>query len=169
MNELLGKLGVDWRLLIAQLVNFVVLFFVLRKFLYRPVLGMLQERRARIMKGVEDAQHAETQRAELVFARRHLQDAAAAERAALLEHAAADAEELRTRRVAAAEEEARVIIARAQHDAERERAAMLVAVKKELGDLVLLVTQKATAAALTDQEHEKIHARAAEELETAML
>ncbi len=46
--ELLNKLGVDWRLLIAQLINFSVLLFVLYKFLYHPVLDMLAKRRRQI-------------------------------------------------------------------------------------------------------------------------
>lgn len=169
MTDLLQKLGIDWRLLIAQLVNFLVLFFVLRKFLYRPILGMLEQRRERIAKGLDTAKRAEAQVAELTFERKRLHDAAAAERVAMLEKAAADAEGLRKQRAASAEEEARAIIGRAQRDAERERVLMLAVVKKELGDLVLLVTQKATASALSAQEHEKINAKAAEELASASL
>lgn len=169
MSDLLTKLGIDWRLLIAQLVNFLVLFVVLRKYLYGPVLGMLAQRRERIAKGLDDAKRAEAQVAELTFERKRLHDAAAAERMAMLEKAAADAEDLRKLRVASAEEEARGIIARAQRDTERERVAMLAAVRKELGDLVLLVTQKATASALSASEHEKINAKAAEELASASL
>ena len=38
MSELLSKLGIDWRLLIAQLINFLILLFVLRRFAYKPIL-----------------------------------------------------------------------------------------------------------------------------------
>ena len=46
--ELLHKLGIDWRLLIAQLINFSVLLFVLYKFLYHPILNILEKRRKQI-------------------------------------------------------------------------------------------------------------------------
>lgn len=46
--ELLTKLGIDWRLLIAQIVNFLVLMAVLYKFLYKPVLKMLDDRKEKI-------------------------------------------------------------------------------------------------------------------------
>lgn len=46
--ELLDKLGIDWRLLIAQIINFSVLLFILYKFLYNPVLDMLEKRRKQI-------------------------------------------------------------------------------------------------------------------------
>lgn len=46
--ELLSKLGIDWRLLIAQVINFSVLLFVLYKFLYHPILNVLAKRREQI-------------------------------------------------------------------------------------------------------------------------
>lgn len=46
--ELLNKLGIDWRLLIAQLINFSLLLFVLHRFLYKPLLKVLEERRRQI-------------------------------------------------------------------------------------------------------------------------
>jgi len=54
--ELLTKLGIDWRLLIAQLVNFLILVFILYKFLYKPVLKMLDGRKEKIEKGLRDAE-----------------------------------------------------------------------------------------------------------------
>ena len=46
--ELLSKLGIDWKLLLAQIINFVILLFVLRKFLYKPVIKMLEDREKKI-------------------------------------------------------------------------------------------------------------------------
>lgn len=54
--ELLSKLGIDWRLLIAQLINFLILVFILYKFLYKPVLGLLENRKEKIEKGLRDAE-----------------------------------------------------------------------------------------------------------------
>ncbi len=53
MGELIRQFGVDWRLLIAQAVNFGVLLFLLAKFVYRPILAMLAKRREDIEKGVQ--------------------------------------------------------------------------------------------------------------------
>ena len=55
MNELLTTFGINWKLLLAQGFNFAVVLLVLWKFLYQPVLKMLDERRAAIEKGVKDA------------------------------------------------------------------------------------------------------------------
>ena len=53
--ELLQKLGIDWRLLIAQLVNFSILVIILYKLLYKPVLKVLNDRKEKIEQGLKDA------------------------------------------------------------------------------------------------------------------
>ncbi len=46
--DFLDKLGIDWKLFTAQLINFAVLLFVLYRFLYKPVLKLLDLRRKKI-------------------------------------------------------------------------------------------------------------------------
>lgn len=58
MQQLLSAFGIDWRLLIAQMVNFAVVLVVLWYFLYTPVLRTLENRRKVIAQGVEDAANA---------------------------------------------------------------------------------------------------------------
>lgn len=58
MGELLHNFGVDWRLLLAQAVNFFVLLVVLWKFAYTPILGIFRKRREDIAKGLADAREA---------------------------------------------------------------------------------------------------------------
>ncbi len=59
MIELVEKFGVDWKILIAQAINFLVVLIVLRKFVYRPVMGMLNKRREDIEHGIKSAKEAE--------------------------------------------------------------------------------------------------------------
>jgi len=56
MDSILDAFGIDWKLLLAQLVNFGVLLVALTWFLYKPVLKTLDERKAKIAKGIEDAE-----------------------------------------------------------------------------------------------------------------
>ena len=64
MAELIHQFGIDWRLLIAQAVNFFILFFVLWRFAYRPVLAILAERRKKIEEGLNMSEEAERKLAE---------------------------------------------------------------------------------------------------------
>ena len=52
MEELIKNFGIDWKLLVAQVVNFAILFFLLKKFAYGPVLAILRKRAAGIKEGI---------------------------------------------------------------------------------------------------------------------
>lgn len=52
-------LGIDPKLLIAQIVNFLVLLFILNKFLYKPILKFFDERRKKIEEGLLNSQKIE--------------------------------------------------------------------------------------------------------------
>lgn len=58
MDQLFEAFGIDWKLLIAQAVNFGVLLVVLWLVLYKPVMKTLDERATKIRQGVEDAEKA---------------------------------------------------------------------------------------------------------------
>jgi len=54
--EALASLGIDWKLLIAQAVNFLILLFILKILLYKPIIKLLDERKTKIEKGLADAE-----------------------------------------------------------------------------------------------------------------
>ncbi|MBI3685123.1 hypothetical protein HY250_01845 [Candidatus Azambacteria bacterium] len=43
--ELFQKFGIDWRLLVMQIINFAILLFILKRYLYKPVMDMLERMR----------------------------------------------------------------------------------------------------------------------------
>jgi len=49
----MDKLGINGVQLIAQIVNVAILFFILKKFVYKPLLGMLEARKKEIEKGLK--------------------------------------------------------------------------------------------------------------------
>jgi F-type H+-transporting ATPase subunit b len=55
------KLGINWGLLVAQLINVGLLVWLLTRFLYRPVLNMLNERTRRIQESLQDAERVKEQ------------------------------------------------------------------------------------------------------------
>ena len=59
MNELFSQLGIDPKLLLAQGVNFVILLVVLTKFVYKPLMKMVEERRKKIELGIKGGEKAE--------------------------------------------------------------------------------------------------------------
>ncbi len=53
------ELGIDWKILLGQLVNFAILLFLLKRFAYRPFIDLLEKRRRQIEEGVNKSQEAE--------------------------------------------------------------------------------------------------------------
>ena len=58
MQEIIAAFGLDWKILLVNGLNFGLLLFVLWYFLYAPVMRMLEERRERVARGVQDAEEA---------------------------------------------------------------------------------------------------------------
>jgi F-type H+-transporting ATPase subunit b len=56
--EILKTFGVDPILLGAQIINFLIIFYLLKRFLYKPVLGMLKKREDKIKEGIKQAEEA---------------------------------------------------------------------------------------------------------------
>ena len=59
MSQLFFQLGIDWRLLLSQAVNFLLLLIVLRIFVYKPLLKLLHDRRDKIESGLAKAKMAD--------------------------------------------------------------------------------------------------------------
>ena len=62
MLEVLGRIGFDWQVALANLVNFIIIFFVLKKFAFGPIMKVIRERQEKIDEGLENARLAETDR-----------------------------------------------------------------------------------------------------------
>jgi F-type H+-transporting ATPase subunit b len=56
MSELFEAFGLDWRLLLVNMLNFGLLLLALWYFLYGPLMRLLEERREKVAKGVADAE-----------------------------------------------------------------------------------------------------------------
>ena len=126
---------IDWWTLALQTVNFAVLVWLLNRFLYKPVLRMIDARKAEIDKQFDKAAKAETQaRADrqAVAAER---EGIAAERAASLKTATAEAEKAAAARRAEAEKEATAIVEGARKTIAAERGEALAEARHAALDL----------------------------------
>jgi F-type H+-transporting ATPase subunit b len=94
MSELIANFGIDWKLLIAQIVNFAVLLYLLRRYAYTPLLEMLEKRRGIVIKGLEDASEAEKRLSKSIEDSREIESQAKREAQAVLVDAKNQAENL---------------------------------------------------------------------------
>ena len=150
------KLGINVTWLFAQIVNFDVLLFLLWRFAYKPVLGMLDARKQKIQESLEYAekvkQDAAAQQKEfekkLEETRRETQAATAA--------AAQVGEKEREVIVAQAREESRKLIEKAREQIEYERKQMLSELREQVVRLALLATHKVVSTSLDENAQRKL-------------
>jgi F-type H+-transporting ATPase subunit b len=58
MSDILSQLGIDWKLFLSQLVNFLLILIILSIFVYKPVLKIIKERNKKIKEGLDKAEEA---------------------------------------------------------------------------------------------------------------
>lgn len=57
--SILGKVGFDWQVALANFANFLIIFFILKKFAFKPIGKLIKERQEKIEKGLENAKQSE--------------------------------------------------------------------------------------------------------------
>jgi len=140
--ELLGNLGINGKLLIAQIINFLILLFVLYKFAYGPILKMLEERTNKIEKGLKDADESHKKLAEIVQKEKEVMAEARKEAQAIIVKAEEQAKKNKEDIITESKTQSEKILADAQKKIEEEKNKMMVEVKGEIANLVVLATEK---------------------------
>jgi len=148
-------LGINLRYLLAQILNLVILFVVLYKFVFKRFLTMLDERSAGIKKGLEDARIADKRAAEAEEAYRERIEQAERERRAVLAKAAQEAEKLKEDVLAKAREEAHQIIAQEREDFEAQRQQAAAELRGQMTDLVMQATRKVVEQTMVDEARQR--------------
>ena len=133
----MADLGIDLGLLVSQAVNFGLLLLVLYAVLFRPLTKRLDERAARVKKGLEDAAASERMLAEATAESAVMREAARSEARTIVEQANRTAEQQAQEILANARQEAHVIVLRAQQQAQRERQEGKVALQQQVVDLAI--------------------------------
>lgn len=136
MADLFHQLGIDWRLLLAQGANFFVVLVVLTAFVYRPLLRLLAERRARIEFGLKGAEEAERRLNEIEAERQTRISQADREAVAIIGKAETTAKQQAEGIVASANQRSDTIVHDAAVTAERQRLQALDALTQEAQDLI---------------------------------
>jgi F-type H+-transporting ATPase subunit b len=156
--------GVYWPNLIAQIILFFIVYWVLSKFAFKPIMAMLEERRRRIEEGQINAEKIKQQLAEAQTKYEETLARANAEAQRLIEEVKASGEKLAEEKRQAALAEAQEIIRRTNESLSLERERTLAELKKEVGRLVAETTEKVTQKILTPQDHQKINEESARQI-----
>ena len=160
----MSELGIDWRMLVAQLISFSIVFFVLWRFAYKPIFVMLQMRRERIAESMANAERIKTQLEQTEADRRKILAEAGDNANGLIEEARAAAARVREQEIQKAIAAAEQIIAKAREATAQDHARMLAELKREVGRLVVQTTATVTGKILTPEDQRRLAEETEKEL-----
>jgi F-type H+-transporting ATPase subunit b len=158
------QFGWNPKLFFSQVISFIIVALVLKRFAYKPILAVLEERRQRIQEGQLNAEKIKQQLAEAE--QRHAEILAKANAQAqkmideARESAGIVAERKQQEAVAAAEQ----ILAKAREASAIEHEKTMTELKRELGRLVVDTTAKVTGKVLTSEDQRRLQEEASRQI-----
>ena len=154
--ELIEALGVDWTLLLFQVINFLILLFLLHRILYRPLLRIMAQRSQRIRDDLDEAQR---QRQEAVKDREEYQrqlNQVRDEARGILEEASTVAEGIREQAILHAEEQQARVLQRAREEIQRERDHAIAELRREVASLAIQTASQVIRRNLDTPEQQRL-------------
>ena len=156
--------GWDPRLFFAQVISFIIVAYLLKRFAYKPILGVLEQRRQQIAQANLNAEKIKQQLAEAEQRHAEILAKANAEAQKMIEEARASATHLADRKQQEAIAAAEQILAKAREASAIEHERTMTQLKRELGRLVVETTAKVTGKVLTSDDQRRLQDEAARTL-----
>src|SRR5947207_11841458 len=164
LRETADTFGWNWKLFLSQVVSFCIVAFLLRRFAYRPILAVLEERRRKIEEGQLNA---EKIRKELAEAEKRYQEIVArgnAEAQKMIDEARTSAAHLSERKQQEAIAAAQQIVAKAREASAIENERNMTQLKRELSRLDVETTTNVSGKILTPDDQRRLQEQAARTL-----
>ncbi len=156
MDDLIKTFYIDWKLLIAQAVNFTIVLGVLWLFAMKPLMKIMKEREDKIKASIANAEKIEIAMEQIKKDKEKEVKKGRKEAQALINKAEKEAEDVRRQKLEKSNKETEKIL----HDAERqiraERELMVRDVKDELGGLVALALGRIAGGNIDEKTHRKL-------------
>lgn len=149
-------LGINPGYLIVQIGALIVLIVLMRGFAYKPITRMLEERQARIAKGLEDARQAAIARENADAEAKKVLDEARAEAAQIRSDAVIQAEETASGIVSKANADAKSILANANEEALEERNRILGDLRTQVASISIAAANKLIGESLNEKRQHEI-------------
>ena len=156
--------GWNPRLFFSQVISFVIVALLLRRFAYKPILNVLEERRRRIEEGQLNAEKIKRQLDEAEKRYSEILAKANAEAQKMIDEARESSAHLAERKQQEAIAAAEQIIAKAREASAIEHERTMDSLKQELGRLVVDTTAKVTGKVLTPEDQQRLQEEALSQL-----
>ncbi len=160
---LLASLGINATYFVAQLINFSIVLVVMWKWVYTPLLKIMDKRAKDIADGLANAKRAESALVDAQAEKDRIVSDARAEAHALIEETRAKAEAIRAEKMTLAKKEIETAVEEAKERIKGEKLAAFESLKGEIGNLVALATEK-VASGINDKDRKTLVEKAVSDL-----
>jgi F-type H+-transporting ATPase subunit b len=151
-----ASLGVNLPLLFVFVVNFIILFLLLRLFLYKPVMKMLDERAKRTKDAMELAEATKKEFEEAKVEVQKQIEKGRQEAQAIIAQAMQVGERLKEESRQEATKQAQAIVDRTRSELEAERGKVVENLKREFADIAISAAEKVIKETLDKEKHRKL-------------
>lgn len=162
--ELFEALGLDIRILIAQLINFAILVFVLYRFAYRPIFDVLDKRKKKIEEGMQNAQNAEKKLKEAHGMSREIVREAKREAKNIVEKALEKGQARREELLRETKHEMDGMLAHAKKEIEGQKSRVIEDLQGDIARLIVHSLERILGEYVTQQKQDELVKKALEEL-----
>jgi F-type H+-transporting ATPase subunit b len=166
VREIGETFGWNVRLFLSQVISFVIVALLLKQFAYKPILGVLEERRQRIAEGLLNAEKIKQQLAEAEQRYQEILAKGNSEAQKMIDEARASAGVIAERKQQEAIVAAEQILAKAREASALEHERTMSQLKRELGRLVIDTTAKVTGKVLTSDDQRRLQEEASRQVAT---
>ncbi|MBA2743536.1 MAG: F0F1 ATP synthase subunit B [Chthoniobacterales bacterium] len=156
--------GFNVWMFLSQVISFAIVAFLLRRFAYKPILAVLEERRQRIAEGLLNAEKIKQQLAEAEQRYGEILSNANAAAQKMIEEARESASHVAERKQQEAVVAAEQILAKAREASAIEHERTMTQLKRELGRLVVDTTAKVTGKVLDANDQRRLQDEATRQL-----
>jgi F-type H+-transporting ATPase subunit b len=154
--EMLNTLGIDWGMLIAQMINFGILLAALTYFLYKPVLRVIDERATRVRQSMDHAAKLEHEVAEMEKERKKRLKEMDEQARSFLEQSRKQAEGAKKEIVDSAQAEVNQMLEKGRKQLEDERRKLLADLQKTVTSVSVQLAEKVLEREFSDSDQKRL-------------
>jgi len=152
----MDALGIDWKILIGQLINFVILFFLLKRFAFKPFFAILEKRRLKIEEGVKKSEEIEKSFQEVRVLSQKIKQEGERKARQVVKETETRAQERAEKLVLFGHEEKDRLLAETQEEIKKEKDRAKKELEKEVAEKVFLVAEKFLKEKIDENRDKKI-------------
>ncbi|OGE80416.1 MAG: ATP synthase F0 subunit B [Candidatus Doudnabacteria bacterium RIFCSPHIGHO2_01_FULL_45_18] len=155
-ETLLGTLGIDWKLFLAQLINFGIVLFIFWKWIVKPLGKTLTDRQERIEQGLKNTEHTEAEKKKFEEWRVNEMKKVRAEADNILRTTTDTANQIKQETIVDAQHQANKILDQAKTNIESEKIQSMKEIKQEVATLVVMASEKILRGKLDEKKDKEL-------------